>query len=197
MASCKQLGDFDQQQNFFRAFRINVDISGEALRQLINKKLKFVGMNLRTYLDQQKCQSFFQKLKRKNKLYAEQERILNNPAVDCSMMDITLLTLLLLNVFPCNPNEETCIYGLRKCRNDLAHALSCHLENTDIFCTTKRHLCTLCKKELDDDTSAKLLDNVRHLEGQQLLGVFQKLDVVSLHKEKLLVKLMDNSGKGM
>lgn len=181
--------NFIKSQNYFRACRINLDITAEALRQLIQEKLDNTSHDLKTYLCLPQHQALFRQLKKQKRLFAEQYKILNSGTPSCDRMDISLLTLLLNEVFSLSQHERGCLDGLRNVRNKLAHASCCRLENDDLFCETKRHLSNLCQT-LKDQTSQQILESIRHAEGLRLHGVFSKLHILQLRKTEMLQKLL-------
>lgn len=186
-----KMDDFSKSQNYFRACRINVDIASEAIRELMKGKLNTAGYSLKDYLKLSKCKGFISP----RNFYKDQLKILKSKDVSEDDLDISLLTLLLFNVFAMNTSEQQCLTNLRKTRNEVAHAVKCQFDNDDLFNRTKQHIFDLCK-ELSKEGSSKILENIRQIEGLQLLGTFSKLNIVRLHNGEMLLNLMDKEETG-
>lgn len=186
------MDNFTKSQNFFRACRINVDIASEGLRELLRSKLNDSGYSLKDYLKTPNCKRFM----KPSNLYKDQLKILKSKDVSEDNFDISLLTLLLLEVFNTNSKEQHCLKKLRKTRNALAHAAKCQLDDDDLFNKTKQHIFDLCK-ELSEKGSSKILEMVRQLEGLQLLCTFSNLNIVRLYNGEMLLDLMSKEDTGI
>lgn len=185
------MDDFTKTQNYFRACRINVDIASEALRELMKIKLSNAGYSLKDYLKIPKCKRFINP----RNFFKEQLKILKSKDVTEDDFDISLLTLLLFNVFETNTNEQQCLTNLRETRNKVAHAKKCQLDDETLFYRTKQHIFDVCK-ELSVDGSLNIHENIRQLEGLQLLCTFSKLNIVRLHNGEMLLNLMSKEETG-
>lgn len=144
------LTDLQKSDKYQRALSLNCDCGSDALRTTIKTILDDKYTTFKKYIADSSIHSKIALLKRKNVLYSEQMQLINSVDPDLECMDVTLLTTLLLEIFPTTSNQKTNIKGLKKKRNELAHKPRTMLDDDTPFIEARRLILALSKDISDD-----------------------------------------------
>ncbi|KAH3712214.1 hypothetical protein DPMN_071899 [Dreissena polymorpha] len=204
LTEAPNMEEFQNSQRFEKACKLNFDIGGELLRQLVNHKLSVMSQPLDKVLQMPHNQMMFQKHLQKKILHKDQVSLLNSNTVSLDKMDLSLLTYLLLNSFQISLQNQKDIYQLRKCRNDLAHPTGAHLKTDDVFNRTFDSLKSICC-DLDRTLTTtnpgvnvatytdQLFCVVQELKKQNLVTRVSHRCRIQLCQEKLMTELFEKN----
>lgn len=192
------LTDLEKSDKYQRALSLNFDCGSDTLRKLIEKILNDNGKTFKGYVKDSEIQSKIQQLKQRNVLYMEQVRMINCKDPDIECMDISLLTVMLLELFPVTSTQKDNIKKLRKKRNELAHKPRSMLEDDVPFNEASQIIIDLAKdtrKTFEDDIGKR----IEELKKRELIRTRSNMEVIQLNNESLMVKLVEagKNEKGM
>ena len=184
--------ELEKSDKYQRALALNLDCGSDALRALIENELSFKHMTLKKYLQNGAVQSKLAQLKKRKILYGEQVKQLNAKHPDLLCMDISLLTIILLELLKV-PSQDRNIKELRKKRNELAHKPRAQLDD-DIPFNEASNIISDISKHVSTDLEDDIKKQINELKRRELVCTHSNLDIVKLHDELLMVKLVE-SGK--
>lgn len=187
------LTDLQKSDKYQRALSLNFDCGSDALRTTIKAILDDRNTTFKKYVADSSIQSKIELLKKKNVLYSEQMQLINSADPDLECMDVTLLTTLLLELFPTTSNQKTNIKGLKKKRNELAHKPRTMLEDDIPFIKASKLILAL-SKDISDDFEEEISKRIEELKKRELVRTRSNMEVIILNGEALIVKLVE-SGK--
>ncbi|XP_053382158.1 uncharacterized protein LOC123539661 isoform X2 [Mercenaria mercenaria] len=185
-AKVSPLTDMQKSDKYQQALSLNLDCGSDTLRKLIEKKLSDKNTSLKKYVHDQAVQT---KLSQLN-LFKEQKQLLNGKNPDLLTMDISLLTLVLLELFSLDMTQEDAVKRLRKCRNTLAHSPRSQLEDDQVFNEASQHITGL-SKDTTPEFEKEIKLQIKELKERKLVRTHSMLDIVRLLNESFMVKLMD------
>ncbi|XP_052268167.1 uncharacterized protein LOC127869549 isoform X6 [Dreissena polymorpha] len=202
LTEAPNMEEFQNSQRFVKAVKLNYDIGGELLRQIVKHKLSGMSQPLDQFLHP--YQRKFNDDRRKRILSKYQVSLLNSNTVSLDKMDLTMLTYLLLNIFTISTQNEKDINELRNCRNELAHNTDAHLKTDDVFNRTFDTLKSICV-DLDrilttthpgvnvSTYTHQLVCGVKELEKQNLVSRVSHRFRIQLCTEKLMNELFEKN----
>ncbi|XP_060552225.1 sterile alpha motif domain-containing protein 9-like isoform X2 [Ruditapes philippinarum] len=188
----KTLTELEKSEKYHRAVSLNLDCGSDTLRALIDKELDLKSLTFKKYMQGVAVQNKVAQLKKQKILYGEQVKQLNAKQPDLLCMDISLLTILLLELMPIKA-QETNIKKLRKKRNELAHKSGAKLDDDIPFNEASQIIIDL-SKGVSPEFEANIKIQIKELSKRELVCTHSNLDIVKLHNESLMVKLVE-SGK--
>ena len=188
MANNSGLTDLQKSDKYQKALSLNLDCGSDTLRKMIESELDSKGTTFKKYIKDQSVQGKISKLKAQKILFKEQVLLLNNKGLD--FMDISLLTLILLELFPTTQSQKTNLIKMRKKRNELAHRPKAMLEDDVPFIEASQIILALAK-DVSDDFENDIRKRIEDVKDRELVRTRCSMDIIIINNEALMVKLVE------
>ncbi|XP_053381748.1 uncharacterized protein LOC128549250 [Mercenaria mercenaria] len=186
----KSLTELQKSDKYQRALSLNLDCGSDTLRKLIDTILDSKNVTLKKHLQDVAVQTKLNQLKKRKIIYSEQLKQLNSKKPDLLCMDISLLTIVLLELISTTTTQVSNITKLRQKRNELAHMSRSQLDD-DIPFNEASQIITDLSKDVSPEFESEIKIQIQELKRRELVCTHSNLDVVKLHNESLMVKLVE------
>ncbi|XP_053381829.1 uncharacterized protein LOC128549290 [Mercenaria mercenaria] len=179
----------EKSQHFHRAMELNLSIGSESMRELTRKYLKDKGVTLKEHLQEPTVKQILEKLR----LFPDQKQILADPDPTLSSMDVSLLTIVLLNTFPgqINQGDKKSIEGLKDKRNQLSHKVKAELNDDKLFKESSQLILTI-SKSIDRTFNQNMVKSINELRRRELVRTCSNLDRIQINNEIYMLKLAES-----
>ncbi|XP_052764421.1 sterile alpha motif domain-containing protein 9-like isoform X2 [Mya arenaria] len=174
--------------HYHRLLDLFFSCTAEALRKYLEKDISSQGMTLKDFLQKEDVKK---KIKGKS-LFPEQKTLLHSPKPSYESFDITLLSMLILEV--CNPLESVSqsVRKLKKLRNDLAHNVKGEVHGDQTFNEASQEILIIAK-EIGKDFKDKILSQMRDIRNREMVRTRRNMEQIVINGEYFMVKLVESS----
>lgn len=187
------LVNMEKRQHFSRAMELNISIGSETMRDLISSYLDKKRVTLKQHLDEEFVK---EKLEEFKHLCTENFNTLRSINPCLNQMDVSVLTVLILNTFPQQLTTETkrLVKVLREKRNNLAHSVKAELDDNSLFKETSQLIVGLAKEITSKHEYAfALIKSINELRNRKLVNCCSNLERVKINNEYFVIKLVESS----
>ncbi|WAR16524.1 SAMD9-like protein [Mya arenaria] len=174
--------------HYHRLLDLFFSCTAEALRKYLEKDISSQGMTLKDFLQKEDVKK---KIKGKS-LFPEQKTLLHSPKPSYESFDITLLSMLILEV--CNPLESVSqsVRKLKKLRNDLAHNVKGEVHGDQTFNAASQEILIIAK-EVGKDFKDKILSQMHDIRNREMVRTRRNMEQIVINGEYFMVKLVESS----
>ncbi|XP_053381828.1 sterile alpha motif domain-containing protein 9-like [Mercenaria mercenaria] len=187
--------NMERRQHFQRAMELNMSIGSDTMRDLIKGYLDKKGLTLKEHLNEDFVK---EKLKLYKKLCAENFHTLCSGDPSLEQMDVSVLTVLILNTFPTQLSSDNRkrVKGLRDMRNKLAHVVKAELDDDTLFKESFQMIVGLAKEiGPKNDYAFSLIKTINELRKRELVNCRSNLERVIINNEMFVIKMVESSEK--
>lgn len=178
---------------YHRTLAVNIDCGSDVIRELIKTNLLIRGTTLQAHISDVAVQNKLQQLRRQKVLKKDQIAILNATPPDLNRMDITLLSAMALEIFSFTSTIQLNIKSLRNTRNEIIHQPRTLLEDDSLLRNSEGFIINLAG-EVNSDIAEQFRKRIDDLKKKELVKTRTNLELVILHGESLMVKLVETDG---
>ncbi|XP_060574281.1 uncharacterized protein LOC132731993 [Ruditapes philippinarum] len=188
MGSSSGLTDLQKSDKYQKAISLNLDCGSDTLRKMIEAELDSKGCTFKKYIKDPGVQNKITNLKTRKKLFKEQFILLNTK--DPEDMDISLLSLILLELFPINSTQKSNLTTMRKKRNELAHRPKAMLDDDIPFIQASQVIIAMAK-DISCEFENEMRKRIEELKNRELVRTRCSMDIILLNNESLMMKLVE------
>lgn len=177
---------------YHKTMALNLDCGSETLRRLIEKKLYDASTTPGQHFQDNAVRNKILALQNNRKLFPEQYRALTVRKPNLELMDVTLLTLILMELTPnLSGNERSKIRGLRQKRNSLAHSPMAQLGDDILFNEASQLITDLAHSVADEEFSKRIQGQIIQLKKAYFVRPHTQFELLQIRGEGLIAKILE------
>jgi hypothetical protein len=184
----------EKRQHFNRAMELNMSIGSDTMRDLIKSYLDKKGVTLKQHLNEEFVKIKVEQFKH---LCTENINTLRSSDPSLDLMDVSVLTVLILNTFPTQLTKEAkrLVTALRENRNKLAHSVKAELDDAALFKESFQNIVGLAKEVTNiKEYAFALIKCINELKNRELVNCCSNIERVKINNEYFLIKLVESQG---